>query len=150
MKQMLITMGFPTTSLFGTNEQKDLIVPAFGVSGRYAMQTLGSEWGRDLIGPNVWVDAFFAQPLPRFTVIDDLRFPNEEATITSHGGVILRINRPSAMRITDTHESEVLIDSLQVDHEVENNATPDDLFRQIDALLADWGFSLTSPTLAAA
>ena len=29
-----------------------------GKSPRFAMQTLGTEWGRDLIGPDLWVNAW--------------------------------------------------------------------------------------------
>jgi hypothetical protein len=55
-----------------------------GRTPRHAMQTLGTEWGRDLIGDKIWLDAI-GRKIDMYSgaeaqtpiVIDDLRFPNE-------------------------------------------------------------------------
>ena len=46
------------------------------------MQTLGTEWGRECIGPEVWVDVWKSNVQKWLdgglnVVVDDMRFPNE-------------------------------------------------------------------------
>lgn len=63
-------------------------------SCRQAMQTLGTEWGRDLIGQDLWVDILFdhAQSYDK-VVISDVRFDNEVVALRKHGGKLIRIDR---------------------------------------------------------
>lgn len=73
-----------------------------GATPRRAMQTLGTEWGRHLIHPDLWVRLAEAPVCAALdhggrVVIDDLRFPNEAAMIRRHGGTIIRIERPGAL-----------------------------------------------------
>ena len=53
-----------------------------GQTPRYAMQHLGTEWGRNLIHPDLWVMAWKerAKQCER-VVADDCRFPNEVQNI---------------------------------------------------------------------
>jgi len=72
-----------------------------GKSVRYAMQTLGTEWAREIMGQDIWVDIFSARAVSllkagKNVVCEDLRFPNEEETILKHRGFIYRIERPGA------------------------------------------------------
>lgn len=61
---------------------------------RRFLQLLGTEGGRDNLGPNVWVDAAFKDYNPRLpTVFTDVRFPNEIEAIKARGGIIVRIDR---------------------------------------------------------
>lgn len=94
-----------------------------GRSPRHAMQTLGTEWGRDLIAPDLWVSAAMrtAAGYPN-VVFTDVRFPNEVDAIHTHGGVVIRVARPSLSSLDD-HQSEVLIDSLNVDSVVVNDSS---------------------------
>lgn len=108
IKSALVEMGFDEKYLRG--HEKETEIPGFGVTGRYLMQTLGTEWGRETIRPDFWAmvwgirvkralnsmgrfqdefDHIFADaaqndaPLPRITgvvIADDLRFPNELET----------------------------------------------------------------------
>lgn len=69
-----------------------------GKTPRYAMQTLGSEWGRDLIDRDLWIGVAAARAvqlmaLGHSVVIDDVRFENEAETIRNLGGLILEIRR---------------------------------------------------------
>lgn len=63
-----------------------------GRTPRQAMQWLGTEWGRDLIAPDLWTRAWehAVAGKPR-VVADDVRFPNEAATIRRLGGRVIRI-----------------------------------------------------------
>jgi hypothetical protein len=92
-----------------------------GQTPRHAMQTLGTEWGRKLIHPDIWVDATMraAEQFDK-VVIPDVRFPNEVAAVTNRGGWVYRITRPGVEQ--DDHESEALIDTLVVSGELHNMA----------------------------
>ena len=100
-----------------------------GRTPRYAMQTFGTEWGRDTIGSDIWTEAFRerAKQFER-VVCTDVRFPNEVALIRSMGGVTVRIVRPNAFYGADfNHVSERYIDGMPVDHEILNNGSISEL-----------------------
>lgn len=68
--------------------------------GRRLLQLIGTECGRECIGQDVWVKAWFgrvragASTLELVTIADDVRFENEAWAIRSLGGLIVRIDRP--------------------------------------------------------
>lgn len=66
-----------------------------GQTPRHAMQTLGTEWGRQCMGGDFWVDIVRSRimTLPETTniVIDDVRFENEAALIRRCGGTVLHL-----------------------------------------------------------
>lgn len=98
-----------------------------GQTPRHAMQTLGTEWGRDLMGKDFWV-TMLKNKAQHYdcVVVTDVRFPNEVHAIEEMGGMIIRIVRPS-LNVSDAHPSEVLIDTLPVHTEVINDGTLTDL-----------------------
>lgn len=116
-------------------ELKEQPIPALGVSYRHLAQTLGTEWGRDLVGSDTWVRIAAARikalsacayefdpiPEPRF-VISDVRLANEAAWVKSQGGVVWRVTRWGVDPVRD-HASEAGIDLLPVDRTIENNGT---------------------------
>ncbi len=73
---------------------------------RDMLQLMGTECGRDIIHPNVWVNSLFADykclcnncraeecnQLPNW-IITDVRFPNEAQSIKDRGGIIIRLTR---------------------------------------------------------
>jgi len=80
-----------------------------GKTPRHAMLTLGTEWGREMIDNDLWVNAFSKRASASEAVIcDDLRFENEEKTIRDLGGAIVRVHRPDQTQISETvgHASE--------------------------------------------
>lgn len=95
------------------------------------MQTLGSEWGRQLIGPDLWVDAWrdVAARYQR-VVVDDVRFVNE-AAIAAFGGRLYVLRRLGL--VATDHESER--HRLNVDGIVRNDGSVEDLHKQVDALV---------------
>jgi hypothetical protein len=99
-----------------------------GKTPRYAMQTVGTEWGRNLFGDDLWVKSTLskAQALMaqgQSVVIDDMRFTNEADAIRSAGGEIIRIIRAGAPKPSATHASEGELNSYHVDHQVSNDST---------------------------
>lgn len=135
LKLALQAMGVHDDFLFG--HRKHEIVPGFGHTARYLMQTLGTEWGRDLVKKNLWVDLscqFDIDPAlqeGRFVVMEGTRFPNEVQAIVDRGGWIIQINRPGC--VPDGHRSEIL---PECDIQIENNGTVEELLRRVDAAMA--------------
>lgn len=67
-----------------------------GRSLRYVLQTLGTEWGREHIGPDVWLqlasDALAVRGAGM--IVADVRFGNEAAWIRQSGGLLIHLQRP--------------------------------------------------------
>lgn len=81
-------------------------------SVRYLLQTLGTEWGRQMIYPNIWIDTTLDEALASdwdIVVIPDVRFENEMIGIKQIGGQIWHIDRNSDGPAS-THASEVDVD----------------------------------------
>ena len=95
---------------------------------RLLLQLLGTECGREIIHPNIWVNALFADYNPLMTmtpvmidfskkdsvtklneptpvqypnwIITDVRFPNEAQAIKNRGGIVIRVNRLDVDKFT--------------------------------------------------
>jgi hypothetical protein len=136
LKDMLRVLGLNEQQLNGTLKE----VPTnllCGKSPRQAMQLLGSEWGRNLIGPNFWVERWMdnIRGYPRI-VADDCRFLNEAQAIWDQGGVIVRVVRPDAKTTAESaHVSETASGQIIPDYEIENTGSISDLHHKVQALL---------------
>ena len=98
-------------------------------SPRTMMQTLGTEWGREMIHPELWVRSLF-QRLPRAgAVVCDVRFDNEAQAIQAHGGIILRVVRPGQAS-EDEHVSELGVSDQFITMELINNSSPEVLIQR--------------------
>jgi hypothetical protein len=111
-RSMLRDMGFCEDDVerFIEGDLKESIIPGLGVTSRHVMLTLGTEWGRDMVHPNIWVQiwASRAEGFAR-VVTEDVRFPNEVEALRARGGVIWHVERPGhALATTSGHVSEQL------------------------------------------
>ena len=94
--------------------------PEYGLCGkkpRELMQTLGTEWGRDKVSENIWVDVMEKKILKsglQSVIIDDLRFVNEWAMVKKLGGVVIALERRGCA-YTNEHASEKPIGPHLVD-----------------------------------
>jgi len=75
------------------------LIPVLDVSGRHLLQTLGTEWGRRQIHPEIWVRHWqrrlqLCQAAGHRVVVDDIRFPNEADAIRQLGGQVWLVERP--------------------------------------------------------
>jgi hypothetical protein len=76
-------------------ELKEQVIPCLGVTSRYAQISLGTEWGRVLINPDLWANTWGKGMEEGESVMNDsVRFPNEEDVIRSLGGFTILIVRP--------------------------------------------------------
>jgi hypothetical protein len=73
---------------------------------RYAMQTLGYEWGRNCIDDALWVDTWRrrVEAIDGPVVVDDVRFPNEVEMVRRMGGIVVLISHSGVSG--DAHASE--------------------------------------------
>lgn len=116
-----------------------------GVSGRRAMQTLGTEWGRTL-DLDFWVKVWRASlpDAPRI-VVDDLRFANEASAVHDMGGLVVCIDRPAARALdarAAAHASEAMAGVIP-DRVIVGGGPFEWLWEQVDELAsgaaARWG-----------
>ena len=106
-----------------TKEMYEALAPAQktwferrSLTPRLLLQLLGTDCGRKIIHPNIWVNALFADYKPQDApyntlgdlfddlkqglaktpnwIITDVRFPNEAEAIKQRGGILIRVDRP--------------------------------------------------------
>lgn len=144
-----ILFGFSDEQLYGS--QKEVIDEQWGTTPRKILQFIGTDLLREQISkvlPNIkdkfWIKCLekqirkvLADPNAR-VVISDVRFPNEIESIRESGfaNMILRVSRPGINNTKDVHQSEILIEKLSVDHELNNDSTKEELYLKIDVLLS--------------
>lgn len=113
IRKMLEAIGVPVAEIYREfgGARKNEPLPKFGnKSLRYLMQTLGTEWGRDLVSDSLWLDLTTERIKENtnnglFTVITDLRFENEAQAVKKLGGVIVKIQKVcSSVTETENHD----------------------------------------------
>jgi hypothetical protein len=115
------------------NEGKEIVIHEYGKSPRQLMQLFGTEFGRNLIHPDIWqIRAEAALDSTKNLVLTDCRFNNEAEWARNRGGYVIRISRNNIPRV-HTHVSEQGISETLIDYEVENNGTLEELFAALDA-----------------
>jgi hypothetical protein len=138
LKAMLAALGCTHAEIDGPlkDQPSDLLC---GKTPRYAMQQLGTEFGRNAIGGDLWIRAWQAAVArtPGPIVVDDARFPNEAAAIRSAGGTIIRIERPGAgmTGAPGSHASEQHV--LPAAATIHNATTAKGLRYALDELVSD-------------
>lgn len=127
LKSMLRELGLTQAQVDG-NQKETPCALLCGKTPRQAMQYLGDEWGRQLIGPDIWVHAALNKAnkylaIGRSVVIDDVRYDNEAQEILRQGGVIIRLVRQGFEPSTE-HASEEGLSGYLVTYFVSNNQAP--------------------------
>ena len=154
-------MLYRTTSSYGApdelsltptgaiHERKEYLTP------RKLLQLLGTECGRQILHPNIWVNALFADykgidnPLEKGHpeewgkpnwIITDVRFPNEAQAIKDRGGIVIRVDRKLDRPLTaeeivsSQHPSETALDNYEFDHVIDNNGSIEELVEKVKQL----------------
>lgn len=145
LKAMLRAIGLSKSDTDGPNKaaRHPLLC---GHTPRYAMQTLGTEWGRNLIGTdfwlNIWIDHVNRLRMEGAAgiVCDDIRFADEAKAITDLGGTVWRMGRKEAA-VSPAHVSEIDWWSITPDVEIDNNGSLADLRKSIDFLSRPFGLT---------
>lgn len=138
LKDMLRAIGLTEAEIEGDLKE----VPSkrlCGQSPRWAMQALGTEWGRRCIGDRFWVNLWAARAGSVFAhggrvVVDDCRFLNEAEAIRHEGGIIVGLTGRGG--ITGGHESERV--PISADTVVANDGSVALLESHLEGVLARW------------
>jgi len=113
LKDMLLALGLTEAHTEGSLKSIpcDLLG---GKTPRYAMQTLGTEWARDIMGKNFWANIWRTRVQKhtrgiqgRSVVTEDCRFENEAKLVRELGGEIWVIERPSYSYTGHSSETEM-------------------------------------------
>ena len=134
--------GFTDEQLYG--DKKEEVDEFWKVTPRKVLQFVGTELFRNQLstimpelGNDIWVAVIkkkiLDNPDKKF-VITDVRFPNECELIKKLGGIVIRVNRNSVNNEIDPHSSELAIEKLDVDFEIENNGTIKELYEKFSKL----------------
>lgn len=129
IRAMLVPLGINMSDPYWQARKED-VIPALGVSPRRLMQTLGTEWGRQIINPDLWL-ILAKQRLLNFgpgMVIADVRFENEASWVRSQGGRVIHIERPNNVAV-EAHASEAGVEfkGEEGDIKIVNGGTLEDL-----------------------
>lgn len=108
--QPRVGFGFNLLPYTGNKEESHLTIHK--LTPRKLLQLIGTEAGRNIIHPNLWVNALMSRykPIEDYPIIieeeyikdnyiypnwiiTDVRFPNEVKAIEDKGGFIIRVNR---------------------------------------------------------
>ena len=140
LKDMMAALGLTYDEVEGSAKEKPCELLC-GKTPRQAMQWLGTEWGRDLLGPDFWARAW-ARAIEGHgrVVVDDVRFENEAAAIRERRGLLVRIDRAGAGSETGgNHSSERLL--VEPDLVLVNDGDLAALNAAVDALARNmtWG-----------
>ncbi len=129
IKDMIRTLGLNDNHIEG--HLKDVPCDLLdGSTPRWAMQSLGTEWGRSLISENLWLNrwATIVQQnlnMNSSVVVDDTRFPNELKKVRELNGVVIGLRRNANHDVT--HSSEFSSwDDLEPDFMIDNDETWDE------------------------
>jgi hypothetical protein len=122
------------------------------MSVREFLQKLGTEAMREGLHTNVWVNALFADYNPGYTIspldvdnqapdnwiITDMRFPNEMEAVEKRHGITIRVIRNNGTRALsdmNNHPSEISLDDVKFDYEINNDGTMEELVKKVRDIL---------------
>ncbi len=118
--------------------EKEAPLPWLGKSPRELLQTLGSEWGREMVHRELWLRVAqqnldnLAECYPQAPgiVISDVRYEDEAAFVRERGGVLIHIRRPDAPSVR-AHASEAGVAFAADDLVIRNDGDLDELRRRV-------------------
>lgn len=130
------------TGVFGDlfrDGDREAPIDWLGKSPRQLMQTLGTEWGREIVHPDLWV-LVADQMWKKYqeigwgagVVLSDVRFRNEAEWVLSQGGLLISLSREGVAAVA-THVSEQNIPFDLANVSLENNGTVEELAAAVTA-----------------
>lgn len=139
LKDMIRSLGVEEEYIEGArkNEPHPLLC---GRTARHAMQTLGTEWGRNLIGEEFWVNAWKERASKwlghgGLVVVDDCRFPNEAQAVKALGGKVILLTRRGS--VSSSHPSEASVAEIEHNYWVLNNESIYELNATLASILEE-------------
>lgn len=130
IKEMLNAVGVDCS-----DHLKDKVHPVFKNTPRQLMNSLGTEWGRKMVHPDVWVDITHNKHNSNVVVISDVRMENEADSVRSRGGVIIHIVGRGG--IPGNYETEQGIKIHSDDYIISNDSTLNNFKHNIQQVLLE-------------
>jgi hypothetical protein len=117
---------------FGYEEAKDIFPDI-----RMLLQRLGTEVGRNILDPDLWVNLLEKRLQPNVNyVIPDVRFENEANLVRKLDGPVLAIFRQTGFE--DDHVSEQKLPDDLIDHHIYNTSSLSDLYDYVDVVVRNY------------
>lgn len=122
---------------------KEQKITGIGVTPRQMMQTLGTEWGRGCVHPEIWTMIAESEAKKWLRSVntsvvvtfDDVRFPNEVEMIRRLGGELWLVDRPGVV-YEGSHASEGALFDVLPDVVINNNGDLKQLRELVAGLVA--------------
>lgn len=143
LKQALNAMFGWTMEMWSDRIWKETQISWLGKSPRQLAQTMGTEWAREQVHPELWV----MLGLQRYSehtkscntpfIIADTRFDNEARAIHRNGGIVIKIIREDAAPIF-AHKSEKGVSPALIDYTITNSGTIRQLHNIAFPVLENW------------
>ena len=111
--------------LHGALKEVPLQLHSSAITPRHLMQTLGTEWGRNLVSPNLWTDLAYErirrnEAAGINSIIDDMRFENEYDMLRQEfNATFIFIKRPQYENLRmdeDKHASNMRLNFRPFEH----------------------------------
>lgn len=143
LKDMLVTFGL-TEADISDPVLKETPHPLLnGHTPRFAMETLGTRWGRQIIWEDIWVNIGRIRVQQMVAagervVFDDVRFDNEAIQLGSINAPVVEITRPGCA-YNPAIPSEAGLSRHLITATVANDGTPEQLHQRLHEVLIDLG-----------
>jgi hypothetical protein len=111
-------------------ELKELCHGSIGMTTRRVMETLGTDWGRQMVREDLWT-MIMSKKIERLmhqghsVLVEDVRFPNEYGLLSRFQATLVKVIRPGARGGTKGYEGQ--LDHFDFDHVIDNTGTLDEL-----------------------
>ena len=128
-------------------------IPEDKTQRRFLLQMLGTEFVRNHIGENTWVNIWAdrVDAMSENLYLSDIRFPNELVRAKEKGFKVVKIERSQETRVASgatntTHASETALDNcpdVDFDLIVSNDGTFEEFYEKLDAFVATFSPLIT-------
>jgi len=127
LKKMLASMGFPEP---GDRSDKEANIEGFNFTWRHLAQTLGTDWGRLHLHPDIWIILTMRSlKMDGKYVVSDVRFRNEQDAIIAAGGTMINLyGREVDLGAMASHASEQLPIPSVYSHSIWNDKSVEHLY----------------------
>jgi hypothetical protein len=149
IERFLFEAGFTVVEIdeYMTEKKEEMIHGNWDrpLTMRYLLQTLGTEWGREHLGENIWINVWeksldFSNC--KGIVADDVRFLNEANAIRERGGEIWCVVRDvESLESTLKHASEGGLDKFEFDKYIFNSSTMEHLENSVRCAVSGTGYN---------
>jgi hypothetical protein len=136
LKAALNAMFGWTMDMWNDREWKERVLSDVGKSPRQMAQTLGTEWGRELVNRDLWL-MLAARSINEARinglagiVFTDCRFANEAEFVLANDGIVLQLVRPGVGAVS-SHVSEQTLPAHLVTATVVNDGSMCNLWGQV-------------------